>query len=133
MIFYLLHEYTDLCHPDYPLGKKFARTAILGFIIYYVLYFVIPLYAGSFAPRLQHFLKYLVIIDILASSIFYGGIFNSLSFWSTGETVAWSTLSDKRLDAEPIDRIENNDQHNQRDQSDEPGECDQPDLPGQSK
>ena len=35
--------------------------------------------------RIQHFLKYLIVIDILGSSIFYGGVLNSLSFWSTGE------------------------------------------------
>jgi hypothetical protein len=84
-IFYLLHEYTERYHPDYPLGKKFARTIILGFIFYYIAYFLMPLYFVGFGPRIQHFLKYLIIVDIMSSSIFYGGILNSLSFWSTGK------------------------------------------------
>ena len=86
MIFYLLHEYVDRYHRnDFSLGKKFARTAILGFIIYYVLYFIIPLYIPqNLVYRAQHFLRYAIVVDILASSIFYGGMLNSISFWSTG-------------------------------------------------
>lgn len=86
-IFYLLHEYTERYHPDYPIGKKFARTIILGFIFYYIAYFLMPLYFVGFGPRIQHFLKYLIIVDIMSSSIFYGGMLNSLSFWSTGKKI----------------------------------------------
>jgi hypothetical protein len=86
-IFYLLHEYTERYHPTFSLGKKFARTAILGFIIYYMLYFIVPLYYTQYAHRIQHFLRYLIVVDILASSIFYGGMLNSISFWSTGKSL----------------------------------------------
>lgn len=88
-IFYLLHEYTERYHPDFPIGKKFARTAILGFIFYYILYFILPLWEPlkGKRDRIQHFLKYMVVVDIMASSIFYGGFLNSVSFWSTGKSV----------------------------------------------
>lgn len=85
--FYLLHEYTERYHPDFSLGKKFARTAILGFIFYYIVYFIVPNYIPERSSRIQHFLRYLIVVDILASSIFYGGMLNSISFWSTGRPV----------------------------------------------
>lgn len=86
-LFYLLHEYTERYHPDFTLGKKFARTVILGFVFYYVIYFILPLYVPMDVHRLQHFIRYLIVVDVLASSIFYGGMLNSISFWSTGKTV----------------------------------------------
>jgi hypothetical protein len=86
-VFYLLHEYTERYYPNSSLGKKFARTAILGFIIYYMLYFIAPLYYVGYASRIQHFLRYLIVVDSLASSVFYGGMLNSISFWSTGKSL----------------------------------------------
>ena len=86
--FYLLHEYADRYHSNYPLGKKFARTVILGFIFYYLVYFVLPLYIPpNFSDRFQHFIKYLIVVDIIASSIFYGGVLNGISFWSRGAPI----------------------------------------------
>lgn len=94
-LFYLLHEYADRYHSDYPLGRKFARTVILGSIFYYLLYFVLPLYLPpNYSSQLQHFLRYFIIVDIVASSIFYGGVLNGLSFWSRGTTSNGSPSND---------------------------------------
>ena len=87
-VFYLLHEYTERYHPDFTLGKKFARTVILGFIFYYILYFIVPNYIDSnYANRMRHFIRYLIVIDLIASSIFYGGVLNGISFWTRGAPV----------------------------------------------
>ena len=83
-VFYLFHEHFSI--PG-DLGKTFARTAIIGMIVYYVLYFIVPLYVGVseyIVFRWQHFLRRLIFVDILASSIFYGGLIGSIAFWSTG-------------------------------------------------
>jgi hypothetical protein len=86
-VFYILNEYSERYHPNISLGKKFARTVILGFIFYYLLYFILPLWIPERSSRIQHFLRYLIVVDIISSSIFYGGMLNSISFWSTGKTI----------------------------------------------
>lgn len=100
--FYLLHEYAERYHSNYPIGKKFARTVILGFIFYYITYFIVPLYfPQSYTYRVQHFLRYLIVIDIIASSIFYGGVLNGLSFWSKALPIA-ADLMENTTDDENI-------------------------------
>ncbi len=97
MILYLLHEYTEKYYPNYPMGKKFARTVILGFIVYYLIYFVVPLYFVDNRERIQHFTRWLILIDALASSVFYGGFLNGLSWWGTGKKLVENRIWSKRF------------------------------------
>lgn len=79
-VFYLLHEYYEKYNSDINIGKRFARITIIGFIIYYILYFSQPLdwyYTRKFVWNL-------IKIDIIASSIFYGGIFGLGEYCSVG-------------------------------------------------
>lgn len=75
MIFYLLHELFN--DKNINIGKRFARVLISGFIFYYIIWFgLIPL--SIYQNRLFHFFKLLIYIDILATCVFYGGLFNSI-------------------------------------------------------
>lgn len=106
-LFYLLHEYTNRYYPDFSLGKKFARITILGFILYYIAYFIAPLYFTNYADRIQHFIIRLAIVDVIASSIFYGGFFNSVSLWTTGKA-ARPDLELEVLDTQNAINADNN-------------------------
>lgn len=83
-IIYILHEIYDQIFKVEnieDLGKKFARIAIISFLIYYLVYFYFPI--GS---RERHFFKRLIIVDVLSSVVFYGGLLKTAWFWLNGET-----------------------------------------------
>ena len=64
--------------PNIDIGKRFARVLILGFIVYYIIWFGIISCFNRYQYRLRHFFKCLIYLDIIATCVFYGGIFNSI-------------------------------------------------------
>lgn len=74
MIFYLFHEMFE----GLEIGKRFARVLILGFVTYYIIWFGIVPSLGGIMARMYHFIKLLIYVDLMATCVFYGGIFNSI-------------------------------------------------------
>lgn len=90
-IFYILHEIHETMFPNVSKGKEFARVLIIGFLIYYVIYFSAPI-----SSRVRHFFERIVFVDIIASTIFYGGMMKYIRFFGDNtQDISTSEISEK--------------------------------------